>query len=140
MHSSVGLGCRPFVIQGQEAGQDFFFREGGGPSVGGEDGLVEGAMGVVEPGALAFGALVVEVGEGTVLQFFGCNSRRAQPCIAEADEFAGGVGDGFHARGWIRLAAPKVHVGANEGVRKSNRSHGRSHGRCDLGLRPYPSR
>ena len=65
-------------------------RERVGPAVGGEDGLVEGAVGVREPG----GTLVVEVGEGALFQIFGGDVGRVEPGVAEADEFAGGFGDG----------------------------------------------
>jgi hypothetical protein len=37
------------VVEGEEAFEDFGVGEVGGPSVGGEDGLVEFAVGVVEP-------------------------------------------------------------------------------------------
>jgi hypothetical protein len=85
------------VVEGEEASEDFVAGEVGGPAVGGKDSLVEGAMGVIEPSALAFVAQVVEVGEGAVLQLLGLDLRWVEPGIAEADEFAGGVGDGFDA-------------------------------------------
>ena len=52
------------MVQGEETGEDLLGGERVGPAVGGEDGLVEGAVGVVEPG----GALVVELGERAVLE------------------------------------------------------------------------
>jgi hypothetical protein len=55
---------RPFVVEREEAGEDFLLRQVRGPAVGGEDGCVEDAVGVCEP----FGAGVVEVGEGALLQ------------------------------------------------------------------------
>jgi hypothetical protein len=57
------------VVEVEEALEDFVVGEGGGPAVGGGAGFVERAMGLVKPG----GALVVEIGEGALLQFgFGC--------------------------------------------------------------------
>ena len=56
------LGGGALVVEGEEAGEDFFFGEVGGPTVGGEDCLVEGAVSVGEP----LGTLVVEVGEGAL--------------------------------------------------------------------------
>jgi hypothetical protein len=89
------LGGGALVIQGQEAGEDFVFGEVGGPTVGGEYGFVEGAMGVGEP----FGALIVEVGEGALLEDGLGGVRRVEPDVTKANEFAGGVGDGFDA--WV---------------------------------------
>jgi hypothetical protein len=92
------------VVQGEEAGQDLLGGEVSGPAVGGEHGLVEGAMSVFQPGAFAGGTEVVELGEGAVFQISFGNWRlagcglRVKPVVAEADEFAGGVGDGFDAR------------------------------------------
>ena len=102
------------MIEGEEAGEDVLFGEVGGifrPAVGGEDGAVEGAVSVGEPG----GTLVIEVGEGALLQV-GFGERIAlsvfgvEPAIAKADEFSRGVGDsaddggvgfgGFGA-GWV---------------------------------------
>ena len=51
------------VVEGEKTGEDFVACEGGGPSVGGEDGFIESAVRVCEP----LGALVVEVGEGSLL-------------------------------------------------------------------------
>ena len=48
------------MVEGEEMGEYLLGGEVGGPAVGGEDGFVEGAVGVGEPG----GTLVVEVGEG----------------------------------------------------------------------------
>ncbi len=70
--ASAGSGCRSggnlgggaLVVQGEEVGEDLLGGEGGGPAVGGEDGLVEGSVGVDEP----LGASVVEVGKGALLQ------------------------------------------------------------------------
>jgi hypothetical protein len=81
------------VVEGQEAGEDLLGGEGVGPGVGGEDGLVEGAVGVVEPG----GALVVEVGEGALFEVFFWRVGRVEPSVAETDEGAGGFGDGVDA-------------------------------------------
>jgi len=46
--------CGALVVEGEEAGEDFLVGEGltiqfQGPAVGGEDGLVEGAVGRGEP-------------------------------------------------------------------------------------------
>ena len=79
------------MVQGEQAGQDIFFLEVGGPSVGGKDGFVECAVGVGEP----LGTLVVEVGQGAFGKVARVDVWRVEPGVAEADEFAGGVGDGF---------------------------------------------
>jgi hypothetical protein len=57
------------MIEGEEAGEDVLGGEGlssncQGPAVGGEDGFVQGAVGVGEPG----GTGVIEVGEGALLR------------------------------------------------------------------------
>ena len=88
-----GLGGGALVVEGEEVGEDLLGGEVGGPAVGGEDGFVEGAMGVGEP----VGARVVEVGEGAFLEFFLRGVGRVEPGVAEGDERAGGVGDGFDA-------------------------------------------
>src|SRR5438270_699286 len=54
------LGGGALMVQGEKVGEDLFAGEAGGPAVGGEDGFVEGAVGVGEP----IGPFVVEVGEG----------------------------------------------------------------------------
>ena len=95
--SAGWLGGGALVVEFEEAGQDFIAGQVGGPAVGGKDGFIEGAVGVVEPGALALFAQVIEVGEGAVLQFLGIDLGRIEPGIAEAEEFAGGVGDGLDA-------------------------------------------
>ena len=48
------------MVEGEGVGEDLLGVEVGRPAVGGEDGFIQGAVGVVEPG----GTLVVEVGEG----------------------------------------------------------------------------
>ena len=69
---------RAFVIQGEEALEDFGIGESGRPAVGREDGLVELAMRIGQPGW----ALVVEVGEGAVLALQFGRAGRIQPGIA----------------------------------------------------------
>jgi hypothetical protein len=81
------LGGGALVIQGQEAGEDFVFGEVGGPTVGGEYGFVEGAMGVGEP----FGALVVEVGEGAFFKDRLGGVRRVGVCGVDFDGAAAAV-------------------------------------------------
>src|SRR6185437_17134988 len=90
----LSLLCRALVIEGEEAFEDLGVGEGGGPAVGGEDGFVEGAVGVGEPG----GAFIVEVGEGALFEVGFWSVRRVQPGVASRDEFAGGGGDGLDAR------------------------------------------
>jgi len=80
--TGVGLGCGPFVVQGEQAGQDIFFLEVGGPSVGGKDGLVQGAVSVGEP----LRTLVVEIGEGAFGKVARVDVWRVEPGVAEADE------------------------------------------------------
>jgi hypothetical protein len=84
------------VIQGEQVGEDLLGGEVGGPTVGGEDGFVEGAVGVGEP----FGTGVVEVREGALLEFFLWSVGRIEPGVAERDEGAGGVGDGLDDGGF----------------------------------------
>jgi hypothetical protein len=44
------------MVQGKQAGEDLLRGQRVGPAIGGEDGAVEGLVGVFEPGALASGA------------------------------------------------------------------------------------
>ena len=64
MGSCLLLSTGPFEVQGQQAFEDVVVGEVVGPAVGVEDGVVERLVGNVEPGR----ALVVEVGEGALLQ------------------------------------------------------------------------
>ena len=43
-------------------------------------------------------ACIEEGGEGAVLHFGGIDAGRVQPCVAKADEFAGGIGDRLNTR------------------------------------------
>ena len=103
------------MVQGEEAGEDFFLGEVGGPAVGGEDGFVEGLVGVGEPG----GSQIIEVGEGAFGKFVRIDVGRIEPGVAEADEFAGGVGDGFDARvgffAWLGPGRPGEWEGIEAG-------------------------
>ena len=74
------------MVEGEEVGEDLLGGEGFGigPAVGGEDGLVEGAVGVAEPG----GAVVVKVGEGTRFEFGLGGVGWVEPVVAEVDEDA----------------------------------------------------
>ena len=97
-----GVAGGALVVEGEEVGEDLLGGEGltikfQGPAVGGEDGLVEGAVGVFQPGAFAGGAEVVELGEGAVFEVGFGGVGRVEPGVAKADEFSGGVGDGFDA-------------------------------------------
>ena len=84
------------MVEGEETGEYLLGGEVGGPAVGGEDGFVEGAVGVGEPG----GTLVVEVGEGAFFQV-GCGDVGwVEPRVTETDEFAGGFGDGADGGGF----------------------------------------
>jgi hypothetical protein len=57
--------CRSaLLVELKEPREDLVVRKVGRPAIGGGDGGVELAVGVVEPG----GALVVEIGEGALLQ------------------------------------------------------------------------
>jgi hypothetical protein len=87
------LGGGSLVVEGEEVGEDLLGGEGltinfQRPAVDGEDGLVEGALGVREPG----GALVVEVGEGALLEVGFGDGRFAgrgfwvEPVVAQGDE------------------------------------------------------
>ena len=64
-----------FEVQVEQVLKDLAVGEVGRPVVGGEDGGVEGGVGVVEPG----GALVVEVGEGPLLEI------RRLPALLDGD-------------------------------------------------------
>ncbi len=109
-----GLGGA-LVVQGEQASEDFVFGQRPGPAVGGEDRLVERAMGVFEPGAFAGGAQVVKLGEGTVFQVFGGGSGRIEPGVAQTNELAGGLGDGADdgGVGFGRFGAGGVGEGAS---------------------------
>lgn len=65
--SVFGLACEAFGVELEEAGEDVligdFFIRNYGPAVGGEDGVVERAVSVLEPG----GVFVIEVGKGARL-------------------------------------------------------------------------
>ena len=67
-----GLGGGALVVEGEETFEDLLGSEGlvvdfDGPAIGGEDGFVEGAVGVGEPG----GTLVVQIGGCSFSVFFG---------------------------------------------------------------------
>ena len=107
---TAGLGCGSLVVEGEESGKDVLFREGRRvfrPAIGGEDGTVENVMGVSEP----LGEGVVELGEGAVFQVrFGqglaCCVLWVEPVVAEANQFAGGVGNGVDDGGSRFRRAP----------------------------------
>jgi hypothetical protein len=56
------------VVEGEEAAKDLLSGEVGGPAVRAEDGFVEGAVGVFEPGTVAGSAEVVKPGEGAAFE------------------------------------------------------------------------
>ena len=75
--------CRR-LVQGQEAFEDGFFGEVGGPAVGGGDGGVEFRVAGGEPG----GADVVEFGEGAVFEASGAGGiTRHKTRIAHGADF-----------------------------------------------------
>jgi len=104
------------VVEGEEAGEDFLVGEVGRPAVGGEDGFVEGAVGVGEPLHFSFSASVVELGEGAVFEVGFGGVGRVEPVVAEADEFAGCVGDGADDGGVGLRGFGAGWVGEGEGV------------------------
>src|ERR1035441_7697543 len=110
------------MVEGEESGEDLLGGEVGGPAVGGEGGFVEGAVGVREPG----GALVVEVGQGAFLEVFRGGGGRVEPGVAEADERAGGVCDGFDEGrfgfGGFSAGWPGEGEGVEGGVRRVARA------------------
>jgi hypothetical protein len=65
---AAGLCGGALVVEGEEVAEYLLSGEVGGPAVGAEDGIVEGAVGVFQPGAFSCGAEVVELGEGSVLE------------------------------------------------------------------------
>src|SRR3984885_15171492 len=75
------------LIQFQESAQNLISAKVGGPSVGGEDGFVEGAVCVCQP----LGALVVEVGEGALGELIGIDAGRVEPVVTQADKLSRGV-------------------------------------------------
>jgi hypothetical protein len=89
------LGSGSLVVELEEAAKNLVAGERVFPSVGREDGAVEGLMCIGQPG----GKLVVEIGEGAVLNLGWVDAWRVEPCVAKANEFTGGVGDGFDTRG-----------------------------------------
>ena len=62
--SQVGLIRGALGVELEKAGEGVLTGDVFGPAVGGEDGVVEFAVGVLQPG----GGFVVEVGEGAILQ------------------------------------------------------------------------
>lgn len=113
------------MVQGKQVGENLLGGEVGAPPIGAEHRFVERAVGVFQPGAFAGGAEVVELGEGAGFQVvfgdgrFAGRGLRVEPVVAEADEFAGGVGDGFDARvfgfGRLRSGDPSIKFSAREG-------------------------
>jgi len=83
------------VVELEEAAKNLVAGERVFPSVGREDGAVEGLMCIGQPG----GTLVVEIGEGAVLNLGSVDAWRVEPYVAKANEFTGGVGDRFDTRG-----------------------------------------
>ncbi len=71
----MGTRGRSFEVEVEEAGQEIIVRDVGGPGVGGEDGVVEGGVGVAEPGWHG----VVELGQGALLEFLGAASVLGRP-------------------------------------------------------------
>ena len=65
------------MVEGEEAGEDFLVGEVRGPAVGGEDGFVEGAVGVREP----LGTSVVKLGEGAGLEVVLGGAGRVEPSV-----------------------------------------------------------
>ena len=63
------------------------------PAVGGEHSRIKGLVRCIQPG----GALVVQVGQGALLEFLLAQTGRVQPAVTLFDQFTGGGGDGFDA-------------------------------------------
>ena len=82
------------MVELEEAAKNLVAGERVFPSVGREDGAVEGLMCIGQPG----GKLVVEIGEGAVLNLGWVDAWRVEPCVANANEFTGGVGYVFDTR------------------------------------------
>jgi hypothetical protein len=96
----------PLQIQREQSLQDDFLGDLGGvfvvgPGVGGPDGAVEGGVAVLEPG----GALIVEVGEGALLEFGLRRALGVEPVAALVVDVSDGVGDGLDAGIVDRLLA-----------------------------------
>ena len=88
-----------FEVEGEQPCEDLLVRSCIRclrPAVGGEDGCIELAVGDVEP----CGALVVEVGEGALLElrFADAVGWRVEPALAQVVELACGPGDGRDER------------------------------------------
>ncbi len=86
----MGTRGRSFEVEIEEAGEEVVVGYVGGPAVGGEDGVVEGPVGVAEPGRHP----VVELGEGALLELLGRGAGGVQPAFAQLVEALGGGGDG----------------------------------------------
>ena len=99
--------CGALVIESEEVVEDFLLGECSRPAISGEHSFVEGAVSVGQP----FRTRVVEPGESAGFEVVFGSPGRVKPVVAEADELAGGVGDGaddggigfgrFRAR-WVR--------------------------------------
>ena len=109
------LGGGAGMVEGEQLGENFVAGEGGGPAVVGEDGFIEGAVDVVESGHLSCCALVIEVGQGSLLELVFVRAWRVEPFVALADEFACRIGDGLHTRvrvfGWFGAGWPRKREG-----------------------------
>jgi hypothetical protein len=88
--SSV-ITCRPLQIERQQAFQDLFVAQIVRLAVGIEHGLVELAMGQIEPGR----PLVVEVGQRALLELLLQGTFGVEPPVALFGQFTGALGDGY---------------------------------------------
>jgi hypothetical protein len=99
------------VVKCKEARQNFLLWKVGGPAVSCEDCFVEDAVGVGEP----FGPLIVEVRQGSLLQFILGGIRWIQPSVAQPHEITSGVGDNLDASvlifGWFDSGRPRKREG-----------------------------
>src|SRR5919198_2576555 len=112
---SIGSGGFALQVKRQEPLEDFLVCDVARPAVGVQHRLVKLLVGELEPG----GALVVEVGEGALLEFGGAGAGRVEPGVALLDELAGGPGDGLDARvgGWLGPGRPGEREGLEGGRR-----------------------
>lgn len=89
------------VIESEQPLQEFRIGERGRPAMGGEDGLIQFAVSIHQPG----GARVVEIREGAALQFFRAGVWWIEPCVPLLHQLARGLCDCFHQRRVFLLMA-----------------------------------
>src|SRR5664280_687628 len=81
--------CRPGQVECQKPGEQILAVDVCWPAVSGQYRGIEAFVGLREPG----GTLVVQVGQGALLETGGGEPGRVKPAVAELDEALGGLPD-----------------------------------------------